>query len=158
VGAPRRSTPPRGAVDVNHRFQSWGFIFLFGFMLPMFAVQSLFFDPERQGGALVGLIALALAPLAWGLLWEARFRIRVSERGVTASAPGGRRREIAWPEVSTIAYSPLFRVLIVHSKSGAPPLRVSLLRGNVDAMARLILHHLPPGVFVGPARDLFRAS
>lgn len=141
--------------EVNHPFRTWGFIFLFGFLIPAIAAQSFFFDPEREGGALLGLIALAAAPLAWGLLWEARTRIRISPHGIDFDPRGGRRRQIRWNEIESVGYSAVLRLLVIRQRGEGRPLRVSLLRSNVDALARALLEHLPPEAFTGAARPLF---
>lgn len=153
--ASTKSTEPLGSTVVSHRFQTWGFIFLFGLMIPTLAAQSVL-SPDRDG-QLLGLVAIVTAPLAWWLLAEARFRIVVSDRGISARSFRAPRIEIAWDEVSAVRYSPRSRVLEVRGGAeGEASIRISLLRENVEVAARLLARHVPPAAFDEAARTLFR--
>ena len=147
--------PPTGTHEVNHRFHTWGFVFLFGFMLPAMAIHALFFDAER-GGGLLAVLALVGAPLAWWLLREARVRIQVSPEGVDTRPWWGDTRELPWAHIQRVDYSGLSRTLILEGTDGEAPVRVSLMRENVDTLARFLLNEVPPDRFQGEARKLFR--
>jgi hypothetical protein len=153
--ARQRTTEPLGSTVVNHRFQTWGFIFLFGLMIPTLAVQS-YVSPDRDGG-LLGVVAVLTAPVAWWLLREARFRIVVSERGISARSFRAHRIELPWNEVAEVRYSPRTRVLEIRSgPEQERAIRVSLLRENVEVAARLLARKVPPTAFDEAARALFR--
>lgn len=141
---------------VNHRFHTWGFVFLFGFLIPTLALQG-FLSPE-EGSHLLAFIAVVTAPVAWWLLIEARFKIVVSERGISARSFQAEERDLAWAQVGSVRYSPLSRVLEIRGRTGGPPIRVSLLRENVTVLARVLSRRVPPGAFEGAARELFRVG
>lgn len=141
--------------EVNHRFHTWGFIFLFGFMLPAMAVHGLFFDPDR-GGGLLAILALLGAPLAWWLFREARVRIRVSPRGMTTRPFWGQEEELAWNEIRRVRYRPMSRTLQVEAYGRDRPVRISLMRENVQVLARFIVDEVPRQALQGEARRLFR--
>ena len=148
--------PPTGAHEVNHRFHTWGFVFLFGFMLPAMAIHALFFDAER-GGGLLAVLALLGAPLAWWLFREARVRIEVSGEGVSIRPFWGEPRTVPWDAVTAVGYASLSRSLLLEAEGEeASPVRVSLMRENVDTLARFLLNEVPPDRFQGEARKLFR--
>jgi ABC-type uncharacterized transport system permease subunit len=153
--SPNSSDSPSGAVDVNHGIQAWGFIALFGFIIPAMALQSLW--TAGLEGSWLAVAALLLAPLAWWLLGEARIRIQASERGVEARPLWGRPTSLPWDGVRSIRYRKHARVLEIHGP-GLPGgiLRVSLLRENVQALARFIMERVPDEALEGEARTLFR--
>lgn len=153
--SPAPPESPPGTVDVNHGIQAWGFIALFGFIIPTMALQSLW--TAGLGGSWLAVAALLLAPLAWWLLGEARMRIQASDRGVEARPLWGRPTFLGWDRVESIRYRKHARVLEIHG-IGLPGgvLRVSLLRENVQALARLIMKRVPEDVLEGEARRLFR--
>lgn len=148
----------RAPVAVNHRFQTWGLIFLFGFLIPAIAIQSAFFDDTREVGVL-GLIVLFTAPPAWWLALEARFRIEVSEAGIAHRRPWGPFERIAWGEVTLVRYRPVARTLEIRDGAeGSAPIRVSLLRENVGVVAEHVARSVPRSALDDAARKLFRVK
>lgn len=157
--SPHAPTPSEPS-DLNHRFQTWGFIFLFGFMLPAMAIHGLFFD-EARGGGLLAVLALMGAPLAWWLFREARFRIRVTPRGLEIRPFWGEVQEVPWAGVAGVRYRPRTRVLVLDlldpaGRGGPAHLHVSLLRENLEALARFLLVRVPLSAFDEEARKLFK--
>jgi hypothetical protein len=145
---------PRGSHQVNHRFHTWGFIFLFGFMLPAMAVHALFFDAER-GGGLLAVLALLGAPVAWWLLREARLRIEVSQEGLSVRPYWGEPHTHPWESLHAVRYASGTRTLILEPE-GSDPVRISLMRDNVEILARFIMARVPKEAVKGQARPLFR--
>jgi len=141
--------------EVNHRFHTWGFIFLFGFMLPAMAIQGLFFDSER-GGGLLAVLALLGAPLAWWLFREARIRIQVSPRGIVTRPFWGREQELSWDRIQAVRYRPISRTLELEAPEWAGSVRISLMRENIQVLARFIVNQVPRTALQGEARQLFR--
>jgi hypothetical protein len=154
------ASPPSEPSDLNHRFQTWGFIFLFGFMLPAMAIHGLFFD-ETRGGGLLAVLALMGAPVAWWLFREARFRIRATPRGLEIRPLWGEAQEVPWAGVVGVRYRPRTRVLVLDLRdpaggSESVHLHVSLLRENLEALARFLLVRVPLSAFGEEARKLFK--
>jgi len=152
-------SPESEATELEHRFQSWGFIFLFGFFLPALALNTLLFDPEGSGG-LLALAALALAPVAWWLLREAVIRIRVTPLGIEAGPRWGKGPPIrlAWRAVTAIRYRTGVRLVEVEGQTdrGQVVVRISLLRQNLGALVRLVRARAPREALDPQARKLFR--
>lgn len=150
------------ARELSHRFQSWGFIFLFGFFLPALALNALFLDPERTGGVLA-LAALALAPLAWWLLREALVRIQVSPAGLDVGPIWGKKASpvhLPWSRISAIRYRTGMRVVEVEGTTdrGQAVIRISLLRENLGAFVSLVRERAPRDTLDTDARRLFRVE
>ena len=151
-----RPPPPTGTHELKHRFHTWGFIFLFGFMLPAMAIHALFFDAER-GGGLLAVLAILGAPLAWWLFREARVRIQVSPRGISTRPLWGEEETFPWGAVRAVRYGSTSRSLLLElDGAGASPIRVSLMRENVATLARFVLDRVPSDRIEGEARTLFR--
>ncbi|TVR65912.1 MAG: hypothetical protein EA422_03155 [Gemmatimonadales bacterium] len=156
----RPDPEPEGA-ELGHRFQSWGFIFLFGFFLPALALNSLLLDPERPGGFLA-LAALALAPVAWWLLREAVIRVRVSRAGIEAGPIWGKEPPalLPWSAVTVVRYRTGVRVVQVEGTGERGPMivRISLLRENLGVLVRLVRARAPREALDPEARKLFRVE
>jgi hypothetical protein len=157
---PRSRSEPPAPAEVNHRFQTWGFIFLFGFMLPAMAIHGLFFDEER-GGGILAVAALMGAPIAWWLFREARFRIRVTARGMDIRPLWGEPQEIPWSAIQAVGYRPRTRVVELlledpGGEAGGARLQVSLLRENLHVLAGFLTSRVPPSAFDEEAAVLFR--
>lgn len=154
--SPRSDRSAPGGADVNHGIQAWGFIFLFGFMLPAMAIQALV---SAGGSGWLVVAGLVPAPLAWWLLAEARLRLRVSERGLQVRRLWKEPRRISWNDVEAVGYRPTARVLVLRVRGlDEGTLNVSLLRENVAVLARLIRDKLPESALEGAARELFHPS
>lgn len=160
--SPRPDTRPQPeARELGHRFQIWGFIFLFGFFLPALALNAIFLDPERTGGWLA-LAALALAPVAWWLFREAIIRIQVSPAGFVVGPLWGKRPpvRIPWSRVTAIRYRTGVRMVEVEGTSDQGPatIRISLLRDHLGTLVRLVRERAPREALDPAARVLFRVE
>ncbi len=142
--------------ELHHGVQSWGFIALFGFLLPALALQSLWAGP-RSGDTWLAVATLLPAPLAWALLAEARMRIRVSAEGLEVRPFWGRPVRERWERIRSVRYRKAVRVLELEAP-GLPGgrLRISLLRRNVGVLASFIRDRVPEEALQGEARTLFR--
>lgn len=140
--------------QVNHGLQAWGFIVLFGFILPALALQSLWSDPSRTDTWLA-VATLLPVPLAWALLAEARMQIRVSGAGLDVRPLWGTPTRQPWSGIRSVRYRGLLRVLELQGPElPGGILRVSLMRRNVGALASLIRDRAPEGALEGEARRL----
>lgn len=148
------SSRSTGRVEVNHGLQAWGFIALFGFILPALALQGLWDAPSRTDTWLAAATLLP-APLAWALLAEARMRIRVSPAGLEVRPLWGRPVRQPWSGIRTVRYRGVLRVLELRGPElPGGLLRVSLMRRNVEALAAHIRDRVPAEALKGEARRL----